>query len=96
MVSKIPGGGGEVRLDFKGMSKLLRSSEVRTELRVRMARVAAVFPDAIMQDRTSSRARVVVYRFKTDREEAETGDLARALLKAKGQRGIQVKTRKPK
>jgi hypothetical protein len=44
VASKIPGGGGEVKLNFKGMGELLRSPAIASELRTRMRRVQSAVP----------------------------------------------------
>ena len=96
MASKIPGGGGEVKLDNSGMRDLLRSPEIETELTQRMRRVQAALPGSDLYV-TRSRTRVAVkVRRGSDFDEANTGDLSRALDMAGGRRGTQVKTRKPK
>lgn len=93
--SKIPGGGGEVKLNFKGMGELLRSKELEAELRNRMRRVQAAVPGSELYTTTNRRARAVVAR-GSDFDEANTGELSRALDLAGGQRGYKVKTNKPK
>ncbi len=93
--SNIPGGGGEVKLNFKGMGKLLNSPEMVTLLRNRMRRVQAAVPGSELYTTTNSRARAVVAR-GSDFDEANTGTLSRALDLAGGQRGYKVKTNKPK
>jgi len=96
MASRIPGGNGEVKLNFKGMGELLKSREIQDELRGRMQRVQAALPGSELQvARGGKRARVKVIR-GSDYDEANTGDLSRALDLAGGDRGTQVKTRKPK
>ncbi len=96
MASRIPGGQGEVKLNFKGMGELLKSNEVRGELVQRMAKVQSALPGSKLEaTNTRTRARVKVIR-GSDYEEANTGDLSRALDLAGGDRGTQVKTRKPK
>ena len=96
MASKIPGGGGEVQLNSKGMRDLLKSNEIRAELVERMIKVQAALPGSKMDVQTSpTRLRVKVIR-GSDYDEANTGDLSRALDLAGGRRGTQVKTRKPK
>jgi len=95
VASKIPGGGGEVRLNFKGMGELLRSPAIEAELRSRMKRVQAAVPGSELYTTTTSRARAVVAR-GSDFDEANTGELGRALDLAGGQRGYKVKTNKPK
>ena len=96
MASKIPGGGGEVKLNFKGMGELLRSPAVASELRSRMARVQSALPGSQLEVVTGGRrARAKVIR-GSDFDEANTGDLARALDLSGGQRGYKVKTNKPR
>ena len=96
MASKIPGGGGEVKLNFKGMGELLRSKEVASQLRKRMARVQSAVPGSDLQVlRNGRRARAKVVR-GSDFDEANTGTLSRALDLAGGERGYKVKTNKPR
>ncbi len=96
MASKIPGGGGHVKLNLSGMRDLLRSPQVMAMLRTRMQNVQAALPGSTLQEVTRrSRAAVKVIR-GSDFEEANTGDLSRALDLAGGNRGTQVKTNKPK
>jgi hypothetical protein len=94
--SKIPGGGGEVKLNFKGIGELLRSPAVASELRQRMLRVQSALPGSELEVTTKGRrARAKVTR-GSDYDEANTGDMARALSLSGGQRGYKVKTNKPK
>lgn len=94
--SKIPGGGGEVKLNFKGMGELLRSPAIADELRSRMRRVQAALPGSELEVLTRGRrARAKVAR-GSDFDEANTGDLARALDLSGGERGYKVKTNKPR
>lgn len=96
MASKIPGGGGEVKLNFKGMGELLRSPAIADELRGRMRRVQAALPGSELEVLTRGRrARAKVMR-GSDFDEANTGDLARALDLSGGERGYKVKTNKPR
>ena len=96
MASKIPGGGGEVKLNFKGMGELLRSQDVADELRKRMARVQSAVPGSQLEVTTKGRrARAKVIR-GSDFDEANTGTLSRALDLAGGERGYKVKTNKPR
>ena len=96
MASKIPGGGGEVKLNFKGMGELLRSPAIASELRTRMRRVQSAVPGSQLDVLTSGRrARAKVSR-GSDFDEANTGTLSRALDLSGGQRGYKVKTNKPR
>jgi len=93
MVSKIPGG-GTVELDEKGMRNLLLSRAVADELRDRMARVQAALPGSELYVTRGPDggdfARAVVRR-GSDFDEANTGDLSRALDLAGGRRGTKNK-----
>ena len=94
--SKIPGGGGEVKLNFAGMGELLKSQPIASMLRQRMLRVQSALPGSKLEVMVGGRrARAKVLR-GSDFEEANTGDLARALDLAGGQRGYKVKTNKPR
>jgi hypothetical protein len=96
VASKIPGGGGEVTLNRKGMGDLLRSQAIASMLRARMLRVQAAVPGSDLEVTTKGRrARAKVSR-GSDFDEANTGELSRALDLAGGQRGYKVKTNKPK
>ena len=96
MASKIPGGQGKVKLNFKGMRELLRSDDLGKMLEKRMRKVQAALPGSDLEvSKSPTRVRVKVIR-GSDYEEANTGALSRALDLAGGQRGTQVKTRKPK
>lgn len=96
MASKIPGGQGEVKLNFKGMRELLRSDDLGKMLEKRMRKVQAALPGSDLEvSKSPTRVRVKVIR-GSDYEEANTGALSRALDLAGGQRGTQVRTRKPK
>lgn len=94
--SNIPGGGGKVILDYMGMRQLLRDPAIADELRERMTRVQAALPGSQLEvTRKGVRARAKVIR-GSDFEEANTGELSRALDLAGGQRGYKTKSRKRK
>jgi hypothetical protein len=94
--SKIPGGGGSVTLNREGMGELLKSQPIANVLRQRMTRVQSALAGSELEVNTKGRrARVKVIR-GSDYDEANTGDMARALDLAGGQRGYKVKTNKPK
>lgn len=95
MASKIPNGGGEVKLNRKGVGELLRSSEMQSLLRNRMRRVQGALPGSELYTTANKRARAVVAR-GSDFDEANTGELSRALDLSGGQRGFKVKTNKPR
>lgn len=97
MASKIPGTDGDlVQLNFRGMGELLRSREIANELGERMARVQAALPGSELQVLTGGRrARAKVIR-GSDFDEANTGDLSRALDLSGGRRGYKIKTNKPR
>jgi len=98
MASKIPGGQGEVKLDDKGMIELLLSQGVADILEKRMQRVQSALPGSDLYvtrgPKGGKNARAVVRR-GSDFEEANTGDLSRALDLAGGTRGYK-KTIKPR
>ena len=95
--SKIPGGGGEVKLNYRGIGELLRSPAIVSELRTRMTRVQAALPGSKLYTTSKRRARAVAIVARgSDFDEANTGELSRALDLAGGQRGYKVKTNKPK
>lgn len=96
MASKIPGGGGEVTLNRAGMKQLMKSQAIENELMGRMKKVQAALPGSELEAKQGrTRARVTVSR-GSDYDEANTGDLSRALDLAGGLRGTKVKTKKPK
>ena len=94
--SKIPGGGGEVLLNRQGMSQLLKSQPIANELRQRMTRVQAALPGSQLEVNTKGRRARAKVKRGSDYEEANTGNLSRALDLAGGQRGYKVKSDKPK
>lgn len=83
-----------VKLNFKGMGELLRSPEMGQILAERMARVQAALPGSIMEIRPRRTRVAAIVKRGSDFDEANTGDLSRALDLAGGQRGTQVVTRK--
>ncbi len=94
--SPIPSGGGRVKLDFKGMGDLLRSSEIQSELRSRMARVQSAIPGSELRVYSGKRRARATVSYGSDYEEANTSRLSRALDLAGGQRGLRAKSYKPK
>jgi len=96
VASKIPGGGGEVKLNRKGIAEMMRSRAVANELSVRMRRVQSAIPGSTLEVLTGGkRARAKVIN-GSDFDEANTGQLSRALDLAGGKRGNKVKTNKPR
>lgn len=94
MASRIPGNGGKVTLNFKGMGELLKSEPIRAMLQERMARVQAAIPGSTLETKNRRSRVVAIVSNGSDYDEANTGDLSRALDLAGGQRGTQVKLRK--
>jgi hypothetical protein len=89
--SKIPNGGGKVELNRSGMRKLLRSDELGDVLAKRMRKVQAALPGSELEiAKSPTRVRVKVSR-GSDFDEANTGDLSRALDLAGGLRGTKIK-----
>lgn len=82
----------KVKLDNMGMKDLLESAEIESELTMRMAAVESALPGSEME--TVRRGRRVQVRVKrgSDYEEANTGELSRALDLAGGQRGYKWKS----
>tara|TARA_R110000822_G_scaffold51438_5_gene133743 strand:+ start:196 stop:510 length:315 start_codon:yes stop_codon:yes gene_type:complete len=91
MASKIPNGGGKVELNEAGMRKLMKSSEIINMLQSRMAKVQSALPGSEISTKLRpSRAAVKVIH-GSDYDEANTGDLSKALDLAGGQRGTKKK-----
>lgn len=94
MASKIPGVNGSVQLNRAGMRELLKSREIQFGLVLRMTRVQSALPGSILEATEGrTRARVKVAR-GSDFDEANTGDLSRALDLAGATRGRRVKSPK--
>lgn len=95
--SLIPGSGGDkVYLNYKGVGELLKSQAIASELESRMRRVQSALPGSTLEvTRGGRRAKAKVLR-GSDFEEANTGELSRALDLSGGLRGRKVKTRKPR
>ena len=84
-----------VKLNSKGIRDMMKSNEVHQELRNRMLRVKAALPGSLIYyTRSATRVAVKVAR-GSDFDEANTGDLSRALDLAGGRRGTRIKTPKP-
>lgn len=82
--------GGYVELNYKGMGELLKSPEIQAMLRNRMQAVQSAVPGSelvVTVGRTRARAKVIN---GSDYDEANTGELSRALDLAGGSRGTQV------
>lgn len=92
--SQIPGGKGYVTLNYLGMSELLKSPEIMAMLRSRMQPVQSALEGSeleVVQGRSRARAKVIR---GSDYEEANTGELSRALDLSGGSRGTRVKSAK--
>lgn len=90
MASRIPGNGGTVKLDRAGMRELMKSQPIRAELVMRMIKVQSALPGSRLEAmNTRTRVRVKVIR-GSDFDEANTGDLSRALDLAGGERGTRT------
>ena len=94
--SQIPGGGGRVTLNRKGMGELLKSQPVANGLRQRMTRVQSALPGSELEVNTKGRRARAKVLYGSDFDEANTGNLARALDLAGGQRGYKVQSKKPR
>ena len=91
MASRIPNNGGTVKLDFKGMGQLLKSNEIGNMLVMRMAKVQAALPGSTLERKMRPTRVTYIVKRGSDLEEANTGDLSRALDLAGGQRGTKRK-----
>lgn len=96
MASKIPNGGGTVKLNFKGMGELLKSPEIEAMLLKRMSPVQAALEGSTLEIRTRRSRSAAIVKRGSDFDEANTGELSRALDLSGGLRGTQVKLKKPK
>jgi hypothetical protein len=94
MASKIPGGGGTVKLNFKGMGELLKSDAIRSMLEERMARVQSALPGSTLESKIRKSRVVAIVKKGSDFEEANTGALSRALDLAGGERGTRTRLKK--
>ena len=96
MASKIPGRQGKVKLNSNGMRELLKSNPIRAELVNRMVKVQSALPGSKLEVKQSrTRIRVTVAR-GSDFDEANTGDLSRALDLSGGRRGDFTKAMRAK
>lgn len=95
MASKIPGGKGYVELHRRNFREVLKQPAIEDELHKRMQRVQTALPGSEMRTSNRNRARVLVAR-GSDYDEANTGELSRALDLAGGQRGYKKKRAKPR
>src|SRR6056297_1739486 len=94
--SKIPNNGGRVVLVSAGIVDLLQSNEIRADLVERMSKVQAALPGSKMEVMMSkTRIRVKVER-GSDFDEANTGELSRALDLSGGRRGRKNPSKKPR
>jgi hypothetical protein len=90
MASRIPNGGGTVKLNFKGMGELLKSNEIGNMLVMRMAKVQAALPGSTLERKMRPTRVAYIVKRGSDFDEANTGDLSRALDLAGGQRGTKT------
>jgi hypothetical protein len=94
MASKIPGGGGYVKLNSAGIREMMKSQEVINELEKRMSRVQGALPGSTMVTKMRPSRAVVQVAQGNDFDEANSGNLSRALDLAGGKRGTKIKTQK--
>lgn len=85
-----------VKLNRKGMGDLLRSSAIGDMLSTRMARVRGALPGSTLETKRRPSRIVAIVARGSDFDEANTGDLSRALDLAGGLRGTKIKTPKPR
>lgn len=93
--SKIPGGGGKVTLNRRGMRDLMKSSEIRAMLVERMVPVVQAVPGSSMRVAERPTRIAVMVERGSDYDEANNGELSRALDLSGGKRGTKAKF-KPK
>jgi hypothetical protein len=87
----------KVKLISAGIRELLKSPEIEDELTRRMERVKSALGSTAELYVTEGPTRVAVKVARgSDFEEANTGELSKALDLAGGRRGTQIKTPKPK
>ena len=91
MASKIPGTNDKVYLHYKGMNELMKSWEIRQILEERMAAVQAAVPGSTMTSLVRPSRVVTIVKFGSDFDEANTGNLSRALDLSGGLRGTKKK-----
>jgi hypothetical protein len=91
MGSRVPGTKDTVYLHLAGMRELLKSQPIRAGLVVRMASVQAALPGSKLEAVVRPSRVVVKVARGSDFDEANTGDLSRALDLAGGQRGTKKK-----
>lgn len=87
----------KVVLNSKGIRELLKSQAIEDELTERMRRVETELGSQAELYVTQGPTRVAVKVARgSDFDEANTGEMSRALDLAGGRRGTQVKTPKPR
>jgi hypothetical protein len=86
----------QVKLNSPGIRELLKSNEIRANLVMRMLPVQGALPGSRLEVQTRPSRVVVKVSRGSDFDEANTGDLSRALDLSGGRRGTVVKTNKPK
>lgn len=91
MASKIPGRDGRVYLNYQGMRELLKSDAIKQMLEQRMRAVQAALPGSEMSAINRPSRVAVKVTHGSDYDEANTGDLSRALDLSGGLRGTKAK-----
>lgn len=91
MASKIPGKDGKVTLNRAGMRELMRSNDIRAMLVNRMIRVQSAIPGSKLEVKMRPTRVAVTVEHGSDYDEANTGDLSRALNLSGGARGTKKK-----
>lgn len=89
MASRIPGTDGKVYLNLRGMRELLKSNEIRAGLVMRMIRVQSAIPGSKLEVKMRPSRVAVIVSHGDDYDEANTGDLSRALSLSGGSRGTK-------
>lgn len=91
MASRIPGTDGKVYLDLRGMRQLLKSDAIRAGLVMRMLPVQSALPGSKLEVKMRPSRVVVTVARGDDYDEANTGNLSRALSLSGGRRGTKAK-----
>lgn len=91
MASRIPGTDGKVYLDIKGMQELMKSNAIRADLVMRMLPVQNAIPGSKLSVVVRPDRVAVKVIHGDDYDEANTGNLSRALDLSGGRRGTLKK-----
>jgi hypothetical protein len=91
MPAKVPGTNSKVYLNRQGMRELLRSNAIQATLEKRMVPVQNALPGSNLEAKMRPTRVVVIVSHGDDYDEANTGNLSRALSLSGGARGTKTK-----